>query len=222
MKMKKNTIVCSLFAILAIAISGCSTVDNYTAGSSSGKATAKSLDRVSEMLSEADTHVYETVAALQDLIENPAADLRPQYSTFTKSLSGLKSSAEKIGNAADKMKEKGNEYFPEWKANLSAIQNEKLRKQIEKRNEKVLDQFKDIVDEFGKLKETYKPFVAKLDDIKTALDNDLTASGVKLVTSLSEDVIDDSDDVREHLENMSEAFSDFANELSPILEQAAS
>lgn len=221
MKMKNNTIISSLLAILAIAATACSTVDNYTAGSTSGKKTAKSLEHVSEMLTDADTQVFETVAALEDLVENPAADLRPQYSTFTKALSGLEKSAERIGNAADKMKEKGNEYFPEWKSNLSAIQNDKLRKKMEKRNEKVLDQFQDIVDEFGKLKEAYRPFIAQLSDVRTALDNDLTASGVDLVSDLADDIIDDSEDVREHLEKMSEEFSEFAAELSPILEQAA-
>lgn len=220
--MKNNTIVCSLLAILAIAATGCSTIDNYTAGSNAGKKTAKSLEHVSDMLLEADTHVLDTVTALEDLVENPAADLRPQYSSFTKSLSSLEKSAEKIGDAADKMKEKGNEYFPEWKSNLSEIQNDKLRRQMEKRNGKVLDQFQDIVEDFGKLKDDYKPFIAQLSDVRTALDNDLTAGGVDLVSDLADDIIDDSEDIREYLEEMSAAFGDFAEKLSPILEQTAS
>ena len=90
-------------------ITGCAS-DNYKNSAS----TAASLNQASGMIIKANTHIDESLADLNDLVANPAPDLRKQFDRFNHALDELGVSSKDIACKDGEMKSQGADYFAKW------------------------------------------------------------------------------------------------------------
>lgn len=120
--------------------------------------------------------------ALNNLQES--ADLNKAYDTFVSSLAQVKGTETAIQARALAMQENAAGHFESWQKDIDAINNSELRAASGKRLIKVKKVYDTAVDKIKNATALYKPSISDLSDISTVLSNDLTANGVKSISSV--------------------------------------
>lgn len=195
--------------LLGALVSACSAT-----GSDKGAATGKTVEQAAGEVGLGIGHLDATLAALEVLVEKPAPDLAPQFKTFTKSLAQLESSAEDVAALAAKIDSKSQDYFAQWDQQLAAVQNEDIRARSSERREAISASFKKIQNEYGEVREEFKPLLSDLRDVRTVLAADLTLDGLKSIEDTAEDVMKESRSVKESLQELEKRFRDLGVKLS--------
>src|ERR1035438_3651576 len=121
--MKIKSIILNLLTIAVVAaIAGCASA-GYQQGSKAGANIQDASNRIAAMPGRID----QTLAALNDLVEKPQPDLRPQFKTFSSQLADMESDAQNIADARRSMAKSGKEFFAKWDEQLAQIQNEDIK-----------------------------------------------------------------------------------------------
>ena len=178
MKTSKLTLLASNLALtVAVAVlAGCAS-HNYDKGT----ATAAGLKESADKISAADGQLNATLASLNNLVERPQADLRPGFETFATALDRLQSLDKDVNDKATDMQAKGQDYFAEWNQQLATIRNEDIRARSAERQQAVTARFQTINSHYQEANAAFKPLMSDLQDIRTALSNDLTAGGIAAI-----------------------------------------
>lgn len=206
-----------LYLILTLPLVTLLTIACQTAGSRTGQATAATLRDLSDQITEGQNALDQTMANLNALVNSPNTDLRPQYRTFSSSLDRMNAVADEINQTASELQVRGSTYFPQWRSEIASIRNEDLRSSIAERQEELQERFRAMLTEFEDLRSYYRPLARRLNDIETALANDLTPAGLDVVRPAVERAYEDAEEVRDALNQAAAEFSDIAAELSPQL-----
>jgi len=175
MKTSKLTLLASNLALtVAVAVlAGCAS-HNYDKGT----ATAAGLKESADKISAADGQLNATLASLNNLVERPQADLRPQYKQFSDNVDDLGSLAKNVKDSVTAMRENGKEFFDQWSKELAGIQNEDIRNRSAARQKEVSDALMDVKRSYAETEIAFKPFMSDLRDIQKYLGTDLTPAGV--------------------------------------------
>jgi chromosome segregation ATPase len=189
-----------------------------------GAAAGKSIEQAASEVERGITQLDATVAALKNLVEQPAPDLGPQFKAYTKSLAQLESIAKSVASISAKMDSKGKEYFTKWDEQIAAIQNEAIRERSSERRQAVEASFQKIQNEYAEARDEFKPLLADLQDIRTVLETDLTMEGLAAFKGDVKDIAKKSEPVKESLTELAKSFRDLGVKLSrsgPPAEQPA-
>ncbi len=177
MKTKTNQFVFGITLAAALAIvAGCA-----SRGYDKATATGTALQAAADKINQGNAQLDQTMASLNNLVERPQADLRPQFEKFSADLSNLQSLASDVNDKATDMQAKGQDYFTDWNQQLASIKNEDIRSRSAKRVKEVQAKFQDINGNFQEAKTAFKPFMSDLKDIQTYLSNDLTPAGIDAI-----------------------------------------
>jgi Skp family chaperone for outer membrane proteins len=160
-------------ASLALGLIGCASA-GYQKGSKTGANILDAANRIAAMPARID----QTVAALNELVENPQSDLRPQFKAFSAQLADMESDAQDIAAARRSMAANGKEFFAMWDEQLAQIQNEDIKTRSQSRKEEVAQKLQTVKESYAEAATSFKPFLAELKDVQKALSVDLTAGGV--------------------------------------------
>jgi ABC-type transporter Mla subunit MlaD len=179
-----------------------------------GAAAGKNVTKAAQQIEVGITQLDATVASLKALVENPAAELKTQYKTFSKNLSNLESTAATVRDVSASMQAKGKAYFTEWDKQIAAIQNEDIRERSAERLEKVGKEFEEIGASYAEAKEKFRPLLADLQDIRTALEAELTTGSLDALKDNAEEIADKADSVKETLQELASSFRDLGVKLS--------
>ena len=202
-----RTLFSVVLALLAGAACKSSTHDE---GASAGKNITKAAAGIERGIAELDA----TVSSLNALVNQPAADLGPQYKAFAKNLGKLESTAKTVSKVSAEMSAKGKEYFTKWDEQIAAIQNEDIRERSAERREKVSKELAEIQEQYAKAREDFKPMLSNLQDIRTALEVELTMGSLESLKGDAEEVSDSAKDVKETLTELAQNFRDLGVKLS--------
>jgi Protein of unknown function (DUF2959) len=166
---------------LALGLAGCSS------GYKAGTKTSESIMAAAQRLEDGRTQIDVTRASLLKLVSaSPGADLRPLFKDYSSNVDKLDAIAKDVKKQADEMKAKGQAYFKEWDAELAKINNEDIRKRSAERRAAVEKSFQNIRDKQQVLAAEYKPLMSDFQDIRTALNNDLTAGGIASIKPIAD------------------------------------
>ena len=172
--MKDKSIILNLLTIVAtVAIAGCAS-SGYQKGSKTGANIQEAANRIAAMPGRID----QTVAALNDLVEKPQPDLRPQFKSFSSQLADMESDAQNIADARRNMAKSGKEFFAKWDEQLATIQNEDIKARSQSRKDEVAQKLTAIKLSYTQAEMSFKPFLANLKDVQKSLSVDLTPGGV--------------------------------------------
>jgi phage-related protein len=139
------------------------------------------LQTTAAKIHQGNAQLNQVMASLNNLVERPQPDLRPQFDKFSGDLNQLQSLAEDVNDKAADMQAKGQDYFKDWNQQLALIKNEDVRTRSAKRAKDVEAKFIAINGSFQEVKSSFKPFMSDLQDIKTYLGNDLTPAGIDAI-----------------------------------------
>ena len=172
-------------AVLAIALAGawlagCSTTV-YKQGDRAADAawmTAMQVQTESQALAGAQ-------ATLNNLVEKPAADLKPQFLSFSAALDTLVAAAKKAEVSGDRLVRSNAAFMAAWEKQLTTITNAEVRSRSEARKTEVSGRFDVAHKQYLQAQGTLRPLIGYLQDLRKTLSTDLTPGGLEAVKGLA-------------------------------------
>ena len=172
------------------------------------------LTSIADSVREGQKRVRATTVSLNELVTKPA-DLSKQFGQYVKNLDSLESQAASVRKAADKMAKEVDTYIKKWSEELAQIKNEDIRARSETRQQQVNDGLKRIQSNYQALAEAFKPFMADMQDIETALQTDLTRGGVESIRDIAAKTQEEAKVVLSRADDIAADFEALGRALSP-------
>ncbi len=202
----------SLALLLALALAtGC-----RTNGYHKSEAAGKSLREAAAEVQAESRAIDATVEALNDLVNNPASDLKPQFRRYSKALDRLVATAAQTERTRAEMELKSAEYFDAWDRQTTGINYGIIREQSEARRAEVTNRFHSINTRYQDAQGVVRPLITYFNDIRTALSVDLTPAGLDAVKSIVSNADNNARKVQVALGRLTEDLAISGSSLSTI------
>ena len=124
------------------------------------------------------------MARLNELVNKPAADLKPQFESFSLALGKLAASSQRGPGTGMQMVRSTAAYISAWNRELTVITNTSLRSLSTARKAEVTDQFNAVSRHYADAQKLLRALVYHVEDFHKALGADLTQGGTQAVTAL--------------------------------------
>jgi hypothetical protein len=180
-------------------------------------ATGAKITEAAAKINEGSAKIDTTLAALNDLVSNPQGDLAPKFEKFNVSVDELQSAAINVSNRVAEMRASGNDYFKNWDQQLAEIKNEDIKNRSAERKNQVMKEFTDIKLAYTKASMAYRPFMADLRDVQSALRTDLTAGGVASVKGSADKAKAAGADLKTTVDALGKEFSDLGVAMGSVV-----
>lgn len=210
----KHTTVLGSFLVIAAILSGCAS-RGYNRADSAASSVRNAATRVEVGALQIDI----ALTALSQLVNNPAADMKPQFSKFDSAVDDLKSLSKDIAGKSESMQKKGTAYFQKWDEELARIQNEDIRNRSATRKTEVIQGFQRVQANYQFTASQLAPFISRLTDIRTALSTDLTPAGLDAIRASANSANTEGASVTKALRDLSADFKSLGISLSPAVPQ---
>src|SRR5256885_995955 len=115
-----QTTVCTMIALI---ICGCASPYRQ------GDAASASLHKAASEIRAESGAIDLTLASLDNLVNNPGPDLRPQFARFSHALDNLVAASKRAENSAEVAKRKSADFFESWDKRAADIKFEAVRDQ---------------------------------------------------------------------------------------------
>lgn len=165
-----------LAAGLAVVLVGCA-----SSGYRKSEKTAGALEGSAKRIEAAAQQLQQAVVSLNDLVNNPQLDLRPQFKKFSAAVGKSASLGTSIRDADTELQARSELYFAEWDKELAAIQNESIRASGQARKLEVITQCNNVRNACLTAQTECSPVLSDLNDIERLLKADLTPGGLAAV-----------------------------------------
>jgi hypothetical protein len=195
-------------------LSGCASPSYKQADSAS-----TSLQKAATAINTENHAIDATINALDDLVNKPAADLRPQFERFNAALNWLEDSSKAAEKAANEANKKSQDYFQTWDKQVASIRFEAVRDQSVSRKTQVSDELNSVDQRYRQNQAVVGPLVSYLRDIRTLLSVDLTTGGVASVKALAENAQQNARKVQSALAQLSDDLAESGTRMSALVSQ---
>jgi ABC-type transporter Mla subunit MlaD len=192
----RSLAMCAL-AALPLILAGCASPD-YDQGSK----TASGLKESAAKIEATQAKLDQTLAALNDLVNNPKPDLRPQYKKFSSGVDEVESLAEHVSSSVQSMSARSKEFMDQWSAQLAEIKNEDIHKRSEVRQREVTAALTKVKQRYAEAQANFQPFMSDLRDIQKYLGTDLTQAGVAGMRSTAAKANVDAASLKKSVDNL--------------------
>jgi hypothetical protein len=122
-----------------------------------------------------------TLQALNDLVNQPAADAKPQFLKFEQELNRLVASTRRTEREVNRMWKRRAAYLAVWEKEIPTIQDPATRSLSEARKAEVSNHFDQVNGRYDEAQNGLLPVITYLQDIQTALSTDLTRDGLTAI-----------------------------------------
>jgi hypothetical protein len=186
-----------------------------TSGYRTSERTASTLQSLASRIELAGTQMDIAVTELNNLINNPQPDLRPQFDRFSAAVKKLDSLSSSMRKADADLQTRGKVHFDAWDKELTTIQNEAIRTQAQARRLEVLTQFNDVRNKCLNVQTAYAPVHSDLQDTQRFLNSDLTTAGLTAIRNTASRVTEQATPVRESVRQLVEEMRAIGIAVSP-------
>jgi hypothetical protein len=183
--------------VLAVALAtavGCSST-----GRSTSTKTSSSVATLQQRIVTGEQNINAAIASLDDLVNKPQPDLRPQYKAFLNALAKLEDQIKKGKGEREAMKAQTEAYFAKWEEESRSLENQQIKEAMAARRDAIKAMFAKIRTEFEAGKPSFELFMRDLREIKKALDFDLTVGGLNAIKPIVAKAQKESADVIKRL-----------------------
>jgi hypothetical protein len=125
------------------------------------------------------------IQSLEKVMGATVGDLRPLYEDFAAQVKTLQSDAQSARNRALSMQKKNQDYFSTWAQEIENIQNPAMKSQSLQRYKAAKASYEKVEQKLFKTGDTYVPLNSTLNDLQTAMGQDLTPAGLNGLRSIS-------------------------------------
>jgi hypothetical protein len=152
-----------------------------SSGHDKGNRTAAHIQAAANNIAALPNEIDKTLKSLSNLVNQPQADLRPQYKEFVFNLTVMEDAGKEIVDARMALGQQGKAYFAEWDAQLAQIKSEDIKARSQSRKNEVAQELQAVKRSYAEAEITYRPFLSGLKDVQKYLSVDLTADGVTAI-----------------------------------------
>jgi len=212
--MKKNTYrgaVVSAFVLIGLLAAAAPVV-------AQSKASAKSVDSLNAVLKElqkARGQVQSAMDSLTALASGGDANLKKNYDNYTKQVSGLNKTKETASARAEDMKARREAYLAEWQKKSQEVTDPEIQAHMQARAEEVKKVFESMQPAGQAIRETFPPFLAKLNDIQKLLSVDLSAAGVASAAPIGQKAVTEGTTITQSLDTMITTLTGIRDQVAP-------
>jgi hypothetical protein len=200
----------SVCTVAALIMCGCAST--YRQGDAAGD----SLSRAGTEIRAESQAIDATLASLDNLVNQPGPDLRPQYARYSHSLDRLVATSKRAEKSAEEAKQKSAEFFESWDKKTADIKYEAVRDQSVSRKTQVSDEFNTVNSRYRENQAVIEPLISYLQDIRTALSTDLTMGGIQSVKTLADNAAQNAQKVQTALARLSDELYDSGARMSSV------
>lgn len=193
---------------------GCAANPPEKSGIDRSSVVIESMEKVHENVLTVKNELNEIETSLSEVIRTGHPDVQGAYTTFSKNVNELENSVDQLIKNSDMLKENSDNYLQSWQGEDDEYENSRLQEISEERRSELRVAFDEIQNSRSDTEQDLKSFVKDVKDIRNFLDNDLTAAGVESVTDLARDVLNESDELQDQLNEMEYALEDAMSEMA--------
>ena len=187
-----------------------------------GEMAARSLQNAATEVQIQSQQLSLTMSSLEDLVNKPGADLRPQFKLFSENLDRLEASARRNDKAAEAALKKNALYLASWDLQITNMNYEVVRSRSEARRTEVGERFKSVHNHYREARTAMQPLLTYLKDIRRALGSDLTRGGLQSVKPIVANARENAQRVQTSLTKLTSELADSGARLSSVPFQDAS
>lgn len=164
-----------------------------------------------------------TLVSLNNLMSAEGAQLQQAYDQYSADVDRMHKQSEKVSEDSAYINKQSDEYLSNWQKQNNDIQNANLRDNSEQGRQAVRDQFRNAQGSYDNARTSLDRFLRTLEDVRTALRNDLSERGVKSVarTNVVQTARKDARDVKSSLRSVRNDSTALARALSPTAQPVA-
>jgi len=144
---------------------------------------SKSLSELTQDMTVTRGQVEKTLASLNALVRASPNTMRDIYDTYARDVHEIKKDANKVLKEADELRQRRDAWFAAWQKSHDQLQSDELRTVSEQRRAQVSARFDTVNNSLEAARRAIVPFVARVDEIRTVVGNDLTPRGLEAVSS---------------------------------------
>ena len=185
-------------------------------GSSGARSTGAffSVDDTHKSLVSARDQVNRTAQSLQKLLEQ-SGDIQAAYKEFSGNVNRMNDQAGEVEKRANAMRENRSAYLKQWNKETKSIKDDEIARLAAARQQQIESEYSDLLASMAEAKEALVPYMQGLNDIRTYLKNDLTATGVQSIRSAAERILSNGSTVNQALDRADAALTGVAAALAP-------
>lgn len=181
----------SALAIAAVGLTGCSS----TGIQRSEKATT-TMQTMDKDIKQVVVQLDATGASLDELMRPGQTDVKKAFVSCTDNIAKIEKLEQHFAIHADEMKDRGKNYFDEWKKDGDKYNNQQIRELSEKRRAELGDIYGKIAESSIGVKGPFKAYVSDVKEIQSYLSNDLTTKGVEAIAPVSRKAVEDGEKLK--------------------------
>lgn len=190
--------------------SGCA-----TAGYEKAESAADSMAATAAQIETARRQLVEATTALDVLVNRTPPDLPAAFERYRGAVAALDGTFQQVRGNAQRMAEKGEEYFSTWDTRLTEIQSEEIRERSLERQQEVTQRFTEIQRSYREAARQFEPVMTRLADIQKLLSVDLTPAGVQGAREFAQQAEDSATTLRRTLDDLAERFREVSGRMGP-------
>jgi uncharacterized small protein (DUF1192 family) len=164
------------------------------------------LTQISAALTDAQSQLRSAVSTLRTL-DRGGTDIPSGVREYSAQVGLLNQTIEST-RARVATADRPDEFFSAWRADLDSIEDTELREAGEKRYAVARKELERLKGEMNRLRDTFRPFHAQLNDVEAYLRNDPTKTGVDQVRPKIRDIVRAEDGVLDRAEVVQKGIQD--------------
>jgi len=164
-----------------------------------------------------------TLVSLNNLMSAEGPQLQQAFDQYSADVDRMRQQSEKVAQDSAYINKESDEYLNNWQKQNNDIQNAGLRDNSEHGRQAVRDQFRNAQGSYDNARTSLDRFMRTLEDVRTALRNDLSERGVKGVatTNVVQTARKDAREVKSALRAVRADSTALARALSPSAQPVA-
>lgn len=186
-----------------------------------GDAAAISLQDAASNVQGQSRALEVAMGTLDDLVNKPEMDLKPQFKRFSKSVDTLAANARRNNRSEDRISKKSAAYFEEWNKQLARMNYDVVRERSQARKNEVTKYLDSVDQRYREAQDAMGPLLSYLYDVRKALDNDLTPAGVEAIKPIAGRARENADKVQLALGRLTSELTASGNRMSSVVYQNA-
>lgn len=199
----------TLFLIASFALSGCAS----SSGLERSEAIQTSMDRVDEDVERIISQVNSVNSALNELTRQGQGDIRGAYDRFAEQVSQLRDMESEFENNTNRMESNAENYFEGWSRSDDQYENPEIQRRSEERRNQISQRYERVSQNSATVKEVLRSYVTDVNEIESYLSNDLTSQGINSIASISNDAVNEGEQLKNELNSLQSAIASTRDEM---------
>ena len=173
-----NRLVVPFIVIAALTLGACATnqVDRK-------QATEQKARDVSGDVWATENQIDATLVSMNNMLSADGPQLQQAFDRYSADVDRMQAQAKRITENSEYMRKQSEAYLTDWQKQNNDIQNQDLRANSEHGRQTVRDRFTSVQSAYDNAQTSLDRMMRNLEDVRTALRNDLTVRGVQGVAA---------------------------------------